>query len=235
MASVKAALLFLALVALSACGRPAQPPSEAASQPDPAASQPAPRAVPPAPADSRPRIVVFGDSLRAGFGADPGQSFPDYLQKDLDQLGFRYRVVNLGVSGDTTSDGLTRLPGVAAEKPSIVILELGGNDGLRGIPISMTRDNLVHIIEGVRASGARILLAGITLPPNYGPDYIHPFELMYRDLAARYRLPMIPFLLQDVIAQNPPPMQADGIHPTAKGNQIVARTVLRKLQPMLRK
>ncbi len=185
--------------------------------------------------DTRPRIVVFGDSLSAGFGADPGQSFPDYLQKDLDQAGYRYRVVNQGVSGDTTSDGLTRISAALKEKPAVVILELGGNDGLRGIPIEKSKQNLDEMIQRVRAAHCRILLAGITLPPNYGPDYIKPFQRMYQDLATKYHLPLIPFLLADVVYGHPEMMQRDGIHPTGKGNEIVARTVLRKLEPMLKK
>ncbi len=185
--------------------------------------------------DTRPRIVVFGDSLSAGFGADPGQSFPDFLQKDLDHSGFRYRVVNQGLSGDTTSGGLTRIGEALAVKPAVVILELGGNDGLRGLPIERTQANLETMIQRFRAAGSRVLLAGITLPSNYGPDYIEPFQRMYQQLAAKYRLPLIPFLLQDVVFAHPEYMQHDGIHPTGQGNEIVARTVLRKLAPMLKK
>ncbi len=187
--------------------------------------------------DVRPRIVVFGDSLSAGFGADPGQSFPDYLQKDLDQLGYRYRVVNQGVSGDTTADGLARIEDAVERKPAVAILELGGNDGLRGLPVESTKANLEGMIERLEKAGCKILLAGMTLPPNYGPEYIKQFQEMYRDLAKEHHLPLIPFLLADLVYQSPKLglIQRDGIHPTAKGNEIVARTVLKKLTPMLKK
>ena len=187
--------------------------------------------------DTRPRIVVFGDSLSAGFGADPGQSFPDYLQKDLDRLGYHYRVVNQGVSGDTTTGGLTRIEEAVREKPAVVILELGGNDGLRGVPLDSTKANLEHIIERLQKARCKVLLAGMTLPPNYGPEYIQQFQAIYRDLARTHRLPLIPFLLADIEFQSRKLglIQADGIHPTAKGNEIVARTVLKKLTPMLKK
>ena len=174
-----------------------------------------------------PLIVAFGDSLTAGFGVEPGLSWPD----DLEKLIHR-KVVNAGVSGDTTTDGLNRLPEVLGYHAKIVVLEFGGNDGLRGLPLATTRSNLEHLIQGLQKSGARVLLAGMTLPPNYGPEYIHGFEAIYRDLARKYKLRLIPFLLQDV-ALKPGMMQRDGIHPTAAGHTIVARTVLRYLKPML--
>lgn len=184
------------------------------------------------PADKRPVIVAFGDSLTAGYGVETGYSYPDFLQKDLDRAGRKYRVVNAGVSGDTTSGGLARVGMVTALKPAIVIVELGGNDGLRGLPLASTRANLEQIIVKLRKSGARVLLAGITLPPNYGPDYIKQFEAVYKGLAAKYKVPLIPFLLQGV-AGVPGMMQGDGIHPTRKGNEIVANLVLRALKPLL--
>lgn len=178
-------------------------------------------------------IVAFGDSLSAGFGADPGKSFPDFLQKDLDAAGLHWRVVNAGVSGNTTTDALSRLRAVLAYKPRITIVEFGGNDGLRGLPIETTRANLEHIIETLQGAGSKVLLAGMTLPPNYGPDYIKPFQQIYVDLAAKYKVERIPFLLSDV-ALHPDLMQQDGIHPTAQGNEIVAKTVMRYLKPLLR-
>jgi acyl-CoA thioesterase I len=181
--------------------------------------------------DRRPVIVAFGDSLTAGYGVETGYSYPDFLQKDLDRAGRKYRVVNAGVSGDTTSGGLARVAMVTALKPAIVIVELGGNDGLRGLPLASTRANLEQIIVKLRKSGARVLLAGITLPPNYGPDYIKQFEAVYKDLAAKYKVPFIPFLLQGVVGV-PGMMQGDGIHPTRKGNEIVAKLVLRALKPL---
>jgi len=192
---------------------------------------------PPAPAlstDQRPVIACFGDSLTAGFGLETGQSFPDLLQTELNRDGYHYRVANLGVSGDTSQDGLARLSIALEEKPAIAIVELGANDGLRGEPVATTENNLAQIIEAFRKAGARVVLAGITLPPNYGPEYIRRFEAMYRDLAARYKLKLIPFLLEGV-GGHEDLMQRDGLHPNASGARIVARTVFQALQPMLRK
>ena len=183
-------------------------------------------------ADQRPAIVAFGDSLTAGYGAEPGNSYADFLQKELDQAGFKWRVVNAGVSGDTTTDGVNRLSEVLAYKPRVVILEFGGNDGLRGLPIDTTRANLDQMIAAIRKAGATVVLAGMTLPPNYGPEYIHQFEQVYKDLAAKYKLVLIPFLLQGV-ATDRRLMQRDGIHPTGPGNQKVAATVLKYVRPLL--
>jgi acyl-CoA thioesterase I len=182
--------------------------------------------------DTRPVIVAFGDSLSAGYGADPGKSFPDFLQKDLDAAGLHWRVVNAGISGNTTTDGLSRLRHVLAYKPRVTIVEFGGNDGLRGLPNETTRANLEHIIETLQGAGSKVLLAGMTLPPNYGADYIKTFNQIYVDLAAKYKTVLIPFLLSDV-ALHPDLMQQDGIHPTAQGNEIVAKTVMRYLKPLL--
>jgi acyl-CoA thioesterase-1 len=184
--------------------------------------------------DPRPAVVAFGDSLSAGFGADPGKSYPDFLQKEIDARGYQYHVVNAGVSGDTTTDGLERAGTVAALKPAIVIVEFGGNDGLRGLPVGTTRANLEQIIVAMQKAGAKVVLAGMTLPPNYGPDYIRSFEGIYRDLASQFRVPLLPFLLRGV-GGHPDLMQRDGIHPTAEGNRIVARNVMQVLEPLLHK
>lgn len=186
----------------------------------------------PLPGDTRPAIVAFGDSLSAGYGAEPGKSFPDYLQKDLDAAGLRWRVVNEGVSGNTTTDGLDRLSEVLALKPRITIVEFGGNDGLRGLPLDTTRANLEQMIQTLAGAGSRILVAGMTLPPNYGGDYITRFGQIYVDVAKKYNVPRIPFLLSDVVLR-PGLMQRDGIHPTAEGNELVAKTVMKYLKPML--
>jgi acyl-CoA thioesterase-1 len=183
---------------------------------------------PPSQADARPVIAAFGDSLTAGFGLEAGLSYPDFLQKEIPA----WHVVNEGISGDTTSGGLSRIDSVIALKPKIVILELGGNDGLRGLPLSATRSNLDRMIVELQKSGARVLLAGITLPPNYGPDYIKEFESIYKDLAKKYKTALIPFLFEGVVGV-PGMMQPDGIHATAQGNEVVARLVLRALKPML--
>jgi acyl-CoA thioesterase-1 len=182
--------------------------------------------------DTRPVIAAFGDSLSAGFGVEPGKSFPDDLQRLLDAAGYRYRVVNLGVSGDTTTDGVERLPAVLSIHPAIVILEFGGNDGLRGLPVVSTQKNLAVMVEALRKAGAQILLAGMTLPRNYGPEYIQSFEQVYIDLSKTYKLARIPFLLEGV-GGHPELIQADGIHPTAEGAEIVAHNVMKYLKPML--
>ncbi|HEY3837084.1 MAG TPA: arylesterase [Bryobacteraceae bacterium] len=186
------------------------------------------------PSDGRPIVAAFGDSLSAGFGAEPGKSFPDFVQRLVDQSGYQYHVYNAGVSGDTTSDGVERMSEVIGLHPSIVILEFGGNDGLRGLPVTTTKANLAQMIEGLQNAGAKVLLAGMTLPRNYGPEYIASFEKVYIDLAEQYKIPRIPFLL-DGVGGVPTLMQRDGIHPTAQGNAIVAKTVFRYLKPMLTK
>ncbi|MDE3167347.1 MAG: arylesterase, partial [Acidobacteriota bacterium] len=155
-------LWLFALLPLAGCGSGGHPQPQ---QSAPAAAAPAP---PPQAPDTRPAIVVFGDSISAGFGLDAGQSFPDLLQQDLDRRRIACRVVNMGVSGDTTQDGVARISLALAEKPAIALLELGGNDGLRGIPIAVTRRNLASLIESFQHAGARVVLAGMTLPPNYG-------------------------------------------------------------------
>ncbi len=185
-------------------------------------------------ADTRKVIVCFGDSLSAGYGVDAGLSFPDFLQKRLDQKRLPYRVVNLGISGDTTSGGLARIQSAIRLKPAITILELGGNDGLRGVPLSATRSNMDAMTRQLIAAGSRVVIAGMTLPPNYGPDYIREFEQIYVQLAARYKLPRIPFLLEGV-ALDRSLMQPDGIHPTAAGNEKVAAHVMKTLAPLLRR
>ena len=184
------------------------------------------------PQDSRHVLVAFGDSLTAGFGAEPGKSYPDFLQRDIDRKGYPWRVVNAGVSGDTTTDGLARLPLVLEMKPQIVILELGANDGLRGLPVQTTKANLQQIITAFQGAGARVVLAGMTLPPNYGPDYIKPFENVFKDLAAQDHVTLIPFLLAGV-GGHPSLMQRDGLHPTGEGNRRVAANVMAVIEPML--
>ena len=184
--------------------------------------------------DGRPVIVAFGDSLTAGHGVVPGSSYPDYLQALLDARPFSYQVINEGVSGDTTSGGIMRLGDVLEYKPRIVILELGANDGLRGLPLNTTRANLDELITRLKKSGAEVVLAGMTLPPNYGPEYIGKFEQIFRDLAAKYRLTLIPFLLEGVAGTNQF-MQNDGLHPNAEGCKRVADTVFKYLEPLLKK
>ncbi len=184
--------------------------------------------------DIRPLIVCFGDSLTAGYGTEPGQSYPDALQKLLDAQGYHYHVVNAGVSGETSKDGLERVERVAARHPKIVVLEFGGNDGLRGLPLEQTQSNLAAMIELLQRSGAQVALAGITLPPEYGPDYIAKINAVYPALAKKYHVRLLPFLLKDVYSV-PGDMQEDGHHATAQGNKGVAVTVERLIQPMLKR
>ncbi len=179
--------------------------------------------------DDRPVIVAFGDSLTAGVA---GKSYPDDLQDLLDQQGFRYRVDNQGVSGDTSTDGLARIDNVIAGRPRLVLLEFGGNDGLRGVPVSATEKNLEEIIQRLKRESIPTVLLGITLPPNYGPDYVKPFTAMFPTLARQNQLKLMPFLLVHVY-QNPALMQPDGIHPDGEGNKIVARDVFALIEPML--
>ena len=187
-----------------------------------------------APGQPVPVIVCFGDSITAGHGADPGQSYPDYIQANLNARGYHYHVVNLGVSGDTSKDGAARLKDVLKLHAAVVIVEFGGNDGLRGLPMSVTRANLDTIVSTLRAAGSKVLLAGITLPPNYGQDYIHQFDETYRAVAAKYHVPLLPMLYANVYTV-PGTIQEDGIHPTAKGAQLIAQNFLPLLLPMLRK
>lgn len=190
---------------------------------------PSPAPVP----DTRRVLVVFGDSISAGYGLDPGLSFPDVLQRLLDAEKLPWRVVNQGISGDTTASGVARTDAALALRPSLVLLELGGNDGLRGIPLTSTRANLENMILAFQGAGARVVLAGMTLPPNYGPDYIRGFEQIFEDLAAKHKLKLIPFLLSGIITPDLRYFQNDGIHPTAAGAEIVAGTVLQAIRPLL--
>ena len=179
--------------------------------------------------DARPVIVAFGNSLTAGVA---GRSYPDNLQDILDQNGFHYRVDNQGVSGDTSTDGLARLDNVIAQHPSLVLLEFGGNDGLRGVPVSATEKNMNEMIHRLRQESIPVVLLGITLPPNYGPDYVKSFTAMFPKLARQYQLKLMPFLLVHVY-QSSSLMQPDGIHPNGDGNKIVARDVFNLIQPLL--
>ena len=183
--------------------------------------------------DTRPRIVAFGDSLTAGLGVPAEESYPAQLQRSLDALGYFYRVVNAGVSGDTTAGGLRRVPWILTNKPDVVILELGANDGLRGLSVDQTRHNLREIIQRLQEAGVGVVLAGMKLPPNYGQDYLARFEGIYPSLAKEYRLPLIPFFL-DGVGGSPSLNQADGIHPTAKGYALVVEQVLKILGPLLK-
>jgi len=182
--------------------------------------------------DPRPTIAVLGDSLTAGLGVDPAESYPSRLQEKLDSSGFAFKVVNAGVSGDTTSQGLNRLPLILDQRPAYLILALGANDGMRGVPAEVTRKNLDTIVELSSKEGARVILAGMLVPPNYGIQYARDFGDMFPQIARRYRLPLIPFLLEGV-AGIPELNQSDGIHPTAEGHRRIAENVWKVLAPNL--
>jgi acyl-CoA thioesterase I len=188
---------------------------------------------PPASADDRV-IVALGDSLTGGLGVARDEAYPALLEARLRQAGFAYRVVNAGVNGDTTAGGLRRLDWVLRSRPEVVIVALGANDGLRGQPVAALRDNLTAIVTRLRESGTRVLLVGMRLPPNYGEAYATDFAEAFRAVARGTSVAFLPFLLAGV-AGDPSLNQADGIHPNAAGQRIVADHVWPSLQPLLRR
>lgn len=180
-----------------------------------------------------PRILVLGDSLSSAFNMPLERGWVSLLQDRLETEGYEYRVVNASVSGDTTASALTRLPrALQRHRPAVVIVELGGNDGLRGLPVSTVSNNLDRIIASSRAAGAAVLLTGIRIPPNYGPNYTEQFEAIYTTLGEAYGIPVVPFLL-DGIALDPDLMQADGIHPNAAAQERLLDNVWPLLAPLL--
>jgi acyl-CoA thioesterase-1 len=185
-------------------------------------------------AADRPLLVCFGDSITAGYGLGRGESYPDALQRDLDKLGYNYKIENMGTSGATTKDAVVRLNSVISLRPSIVVVEFGGNDGLRGLPLGQTQQNLDTVLTKLEGAHIQVLLAGITLPPNYGPDYVRQFDEIFVDLAAKHHPATVPMIYMDLV-KVPGTIQPDGIHPTAKGSEIIARTLLVALKPLLRK
>jgi acyl-CoA thioesterase-1 len=220
------AVVFLILT--SACA-----PADRAPEPErrPAATS-AP--VTSAPVASRPRIVALGDSLTAGLGLSPAEAYPALLQARLDREGLRYEVVNAGVSGDTSAGGLRRVDWALEGDVKVLIVALGGNDALRGLPIEQLRDNLAEIITRAKRRGIKVILAGMEAPPNYGPEYTAAFRQTYQNLARTYNVTLIPFLLQGV-AGDPALNQGDGIHPNARGAQRVADVVWAALEPAVAK
>lgn len=179
-----------------------------------------------------PRIVAFGNSLTAGAGIPAAESYPSQLQRRLDESGYRYRVINAGVSGDTTAGGLRRVDWVLKSRPQIVILELGANDGLRGLPLDQMRDNLDAIIQRIQAAGAKVVLAGMKLPLNYGDEYRSRFEAVYAQLARARHVALMPFFLEGVGAQAKL-NQGDGIHPTGAGYRVIVDQLWPVLTPLL--
>ncbi len=185
-------------------------------------------------AEGDPVIVAFGDSLTAGYGIAAHEAYPALLEARLRREGYRYRVVNAGISGDTSAGGLRRVDWVLRAKPEVVIVALGVNDGLRGQSIAALRKNLEQIVERLRAGGARVLLAGMRVPTNYGEDYTREFAQAFPAVARKTDVPLMPFLLEGVAA-SPALNLPDGVHPTAQGHQVMADRLWPHLQPLLRK
>jgi acyl-CoA thioesterase-1 len=186
-----------------------------------------------APLLADPAIVILGDSLSAAYGMEISQSWPSLLQDRLIENGYSYRVFNSSVTGETTQGGATRLPRLLDKnQPDIVILELGGNDGLRGLPIEVTGENLSSMIEQSQSIGASVILSEMRIPPNYGRTYTEKFNALYTTLADRYGISLMPFLLAD-IALEPGLMQADGIHPTARAQPLILEKIWLEIEPFL--
>ncbi len=223
--------LLAILMAFSAACSPSDPPAAAEKRATDSPAPPVERAATAQPAQA-PKIVILGDSLTAGLGLDSSQSFPSLLQQRLDREGYKYRVVNAGVSGDTSAGGLRRLDWALEGDVRVLIVELGANDGLRGLSVAEMKKNLSAIITRAQKRGISVILAGMEAPPNYGEQYTVEFRQAYRDVAQEHNVPLIPFLL-DGVAGLREMNQGDGIHPNAEGARVVERTVWRTLEPVL--
>jgi acyl-CoA thioesterase-1 len=222
------ARVVCACLLAAACHRADPAPPEPADTPPSAAKAPGP-----VEDSGLPRIIVLGDSLSAGLGLLEMQAYPALLQQKLTAEGYKWEVINAGVSGDTSAAGLARLDWALGQgRVRIMILELGANDGLRGLPPAEMKKNLAAIIEQAQAQKIAVLLAGMEAPPNFGPEYTVSFRQVYRDLAGQYKIPLIPFLL-DRVAGVAGLNQGDGIHPNVEGARIVADTVWAALKPMV--
>lgn len=223
-------VLIASVALLAACGQ--RDPAAHRPEPEPLAAEI--RGSGSAADDPRPVVVAFGDSLTAGHGVAVDETYPAYLQSELDRRGIPFRVVNEGVSGDTTARALSRVDSALAHDPEWVVLALGANDGLRGLPLDAMERNLREMIQRFRDDGTRVLLAGMMLPRNYGPDYVQQFEAVYPKLAEELGVSLLPFLLENVAmvrALN----NRDGIHPNASGNEIVARQVAEVFEEIVSK
>lgn len=230
-------LLFVGILVLVGCGQDRSNSSSAPPSDEPTASTPSSDspAAPTETPDSSLRVLILGNSIAAGAGVSSQEAFPALLQKKVDSLGWNVRVQNAGVSGETSSGGRQRIGWLLQDSVDVLVLELGGNDGLRGIDPGVTRTNLRGIIDTTLATypEARVLLAGMQIPPNLGQEYTQQFRQVYPTVADAYdHVTLIPFLLDDVAGVDSL-MQDDGIHPTAAGHRLVARTVWKQLHPIL--
>lgn len=219
--------LVAASVLVAGCSRSERDAADAAAT----SRQPAPRVAEP-PAAVRPRVVFLGDSLTAGYGLPKEQSVPSLVQKRLDEEGYNYEVVNHGVSGDTSAGGVSRLDWALTGDVRVLVIELGANDGLRGVPVESMKANLSDIITRAKARGVTVLLTGMEAPPNHGPVYTMQFRQAFGDLAREHKVAFVPFYLEGV-AGEPALNISDGIHPNAEGAAIVERTMWKALQPLL--
>jgi acyl-CoA thioesterase-1 len=227
----RARFALLCVFAMSVAGCSTSEPAARTERPAPSDSS-APAPTPSTSASETPRIVILGDSLTAGLGIEKSQSFPSLLQERLDAEGLRYEVVNAGVSGDTTAGGLRRFEWATEGNVDVLVIALGGNDGLRGLPVAETRRNLAQIIERAQQRGIRVILAGMEAPPNYGEQYTSEFRQTFSDLAKQYNVTFVPFLLEGV-AGVPALNTADGIHPNPEGARVVERNIWKALEPVL--
>ncbi len=219
--------LFVVLVCLMVAACRSEAPAPAAAE--------APGAAPasaPAPTSARPRVVFLGDSLTAGLGLESSQSFPELIGQRLAREGYDFEVVNAGVSGDTSAGGLRRLEWSLEGDVKVLVVALGANDGLRGLSPAEMKKNLDAVLERAAAKGVTVVLAGMEAPPNFGAEYTRQFRGVYAELAQQYRVRFVPFLLQGV-AGDASLNQADGIHPNARGAQLVADVVWAELKPAL--
>ncbi len=199
------------------------------------AAQAAAPAAAPAPAAKGPTLLVFGDSLSAGYGIDVSEGWVTLLARRLEREGYGYHVVNASVSGETTGGGRTRLPrALDLHKPELAIIELGSNDGLRGLPLDQMRTNLDAMITLAKSKGARVLLLGMQMPPNYGPAYTTGFQATFTELARKHGVGLVPFFL-DRVALNEELMQDDALHPNAAGQSLLVDNVWPFLEPLLKR
>jgi acyl-CoA thioesterase-1 len=217
-------LIVLTTLVYVSCSQPEAPPAEVRSA---AEARPVERSH-----SGRPRIVFLGDSLTAGYGLAKEESVPSLIQARLKANGYAYEVINAGVSGDTSAGGLSRLDWSLDGDVRILVLELGANDGLRGIPVAAMKRNLTEIITRAHARGIKVLLTGMEAPPNFGAAYTNEFRQVYHDLAEKHDVAFMPFYL-DGVAGIPGLNIADGMHPNAEGSQIIERAVWRSLEPLL--